>query len=332
MDVSILIISYNTRELTLACLGSVYGQTRDAAFEVIVVDNTSADGSADAIEAAFPQVRLIRAGENLGFAQGNNVAVLHARGRYLLLLNPDTVVLDGAIDKLYAFAQANPQYEIVGGRTVFDDGSLNPKSCWRRPTLWSAFCIAVGLTAAFPRSNLFARESYGSWRRDTVREVDIVSGCFFMLKRSLWEELGGFDPAFFMYGEEADLCLRAAKRGVRCAVTPDATIVHYGGASEPVRADKVVRLFRAKAQLFRRHWSPVSAPLGVLTLDLWALTRVLAFAALSTVQPRRREQLQSWVSVRRRRKEWWSAQAPPPANPTPPQAPVGVTPQQSEQS
>lgn len=304
MDVSILVISYNTRELTLACLRSVYEQTRRVTFELIVLDNHSVDGSAEAIEAAFPGVRLIRAGRNLGFAGGNNVAAREARGRYLLLLNPDTVVLDGAIDKLVAFADANAQWGILGGRTVFADGTLNPASCWRRPTPWSSFCIAAGLTAMFPTSDLFARESFGSWRRDSIREVDIVSGCFFLVRRELWLGLGGFDPAFFMYAEEADLCLRAAKRRVRCAVTPEATIVHYGGASEKVRADKMVRLFQAKAQLARRHWAPGWVAFGVAMLDLWAVARVLALGAFSRVQPRQRGAYETWKGIWRRRREW----------------------------
>src|SRR5690606_35725860 len=125
------------------------------------------------------------------------------------------------------------------------------------------FCVATGLSSLFRGSSLFNPEGYGGWKRDTVREVDIVSGCFFLIRRELWERLGGFDPAFFMYGEEADLCLRARKLGARPMVTPEATIVHYGGASERVRADKMVRLLQAKALLIRRHWGPVAARSGV---------------------------------------------------------------------
>ena len=305
-DLSILIVSYNTREMTLACVESVFAQTR-ADFEVIVLDNASSDGSADAVAARFPRVRLIRSAENLGFARANNVAAQHAIGRYLLLLNPDTVVLDGAIDKLRAFAEAHPEAQIFGGRTRFADGSLNPASCWRRATPWSAACIALGLTSLFPRSNVFARESYGSWARDTVRDVDIVSGCFFLIRRDVWEELRGFDPAFFMYGEEADLCLRARRRGYRCLITPDAQIVHHGGASENVHADKMVRLLTAKAQLFRRHWPAGLVPFGLQMLKLWAFTRMAALGLLRRMQPRRRDSFEAWREIWRRRKEFLRA-------------------------
>src|SRR5690606_2943956 len=118
-------------------------------------------------------------------------------------------------------------------------GSLNPTSCWGRSTPWSEFCHAVGLSAAFRGSRLLNPEGLGSWRRDSVREVDIVTGCFLLLPRALWERLGGFHPDFFMYGEEADLCLRARRLGVRPIITPEATIVHYGGRSENKRIQKM---------------------------------------------------------------------------------------------
>jgi len=302
-DLSILVISYNTRELTLACLESVFAQTRGA-FEVIVLDNASTDGSADAAVARFPQVRLIRSSSNYGFARGNNVAAEHATGRYLLLLNPDTVVLDGAIDKLLAFADAHAEAHIFGGRTLFADGTLNPASCWRRATPWSSACIALGLTSLFPRSKVFARESYGSWPRDTVREVDIISGCFFLIRRDTWNELRGFDPAFFMYGEEADLCLRARRRRYSCLVCPEATIIHYGGASERVRADKMVRLFNAKAQLVRRHWRAAWVPFGLGMLGVWALTRLAAWRVLAVIRADRRDAYLTWRQIWTRRGEY----------------------------
>ena len=187
---------------------------------VVVLDNASDDGSADAVAAAFPQVELIRSPDNLGFARANNVIAETAATEWLLLLNSDTEVLPGAIDELLAFARANPAHGIYGGRTLFPDGSLNRGSCYDRLTPWSAFCHATGLVAAFRDSALFDTENIGGWARDSVREVDIVSGCFFLIRTALWRELGGFDPRFFMYGEEVDLCHRARARGWRPVVTP----------------------------------------------------------------------------------------------------------------
>ncbi len=304
MDVAILIISYNTRDLALACLKSVYEQTSGIDFEVLVVDNQSADGSAGTIAAEFPQVDLIRAPKNLGFAGGNNLAAKNSRGDWLLLLNPDTVVLDGAIQRLHAFAKTHLEASIFGGRTAFSDGSLNPKSCWRRATPWSTFCFASGLSRLFRRSALFNPEAYGGWQRDTTREVDIVSGCFFLIRKRLWDELGGFDLAFFMYGEEADLCLRAKRLGHKCLICPEATIIHYGGASEKVRADKMVKLFVAKTQLFDRHWWPGTRWFGRRCFDMWAFSRMAAFGLLRWVQPRHRESFETWRAIWGRRSEW----------------------------
>ena len=303
---SIVVVSYNTRDLTLACLRSVYQHAGRADLEVIILDNASSDGSADAIVEQCPQARLVRSTHNLGFAGGTNAGAALARGEWILLLNPDTVVLDHAIDTLVAFAEQHPAHSIFGGRTLFADRRLNPWSCWRRPTPWSAFCVSAGLTSLFPASALFARESLGAWQRDTVREVDIVSGCFLLIRRDLWQELRGFDPAFFMYGEEVDLCLRAAKLGHKCLICPDAQIVHYGGASEKIRCDQMVRLFTAKAQLFRRHWSPRAARFGIRMLDGWALSRTMVFRLASFLGTRYSESYRTWLRVWRERNAWRS--------------------------
>ncbi len=305
IDVSIIVVSYNTREMTLACLGSVYEQTRDISFELIVVDNDSRDDSAQAIEESFPDVNLIASKENIGFARANNLAAVKAKGDYLLLLNPDTLVLDGAIEKLYAFARKHPANQVYGGRTLYGDHSLNPTSCWKRPTLWSLFCYATGLVSIFRRNPLFDPESYGTWQRDSVREVDIVTGCFLMIEKKLWDRLGGFDSQFFMYGEDADLCFRAAGEGAKPIITPTATIVHYCGASEKVRADKMIRLFRAKEQLIRRNWNPIAAQIGLGLLRFSVFSRMIACDFLNFVASKRlNNNDESWKEIWQRRKEW----------------------------
>jgi len=303
-DVSVLVVSFNTREFTLACLRSIYRETSGIEFEVIVFDNASSDGSADAIAAEFPQVRLIRSRQNVGFAAANNLCAAGARGDYLLLLNPDTVVLDNAAHKLFEFARANPDGSVFGGRTLNADRSLNPKSCWGRMTLWSTLCRGIGLSHLFPGDRLLDPEALGGWNRDTVREVDIVSGCLFMIRADLWRRLGGFDTQFFMYCEDADLCMRAKKAGSRCLICPHAAVIHYGGVSEPVREDKVVRLFAAKARLFSKHWRPLSAMVGISLLSLYPLTRLIALWGLRWLGRSKTESYQTWLAVWRRRGDW----------------------------
>jgi GT2 family glycosyltransferase len=305
-ELSILVISYNTAEMTLGCLDSVVAETQATVYEIIVVDNASRDGSADAVAAAHPEVRLIRLDENMGFARANNLAAENAKGDLLLLLNPDTVVLDGAIDRLVAFAKNRPEARIWGGSTVFADGSLNPSNCWRRMGLWNLFCRAVGLTGLIPKSKLFNSEAYGGWQRDTEREVDIVTGCFFLIERSFWETLGGFDPMFFMYGEEADLCLRARPLGARPRITPDARIVHYGGASERVRTEQIIRVSRAKVSLLARHMPAGLRAAAIFLYRLWPLSRMLAYRVAMLVRPSERIARKHgvWKEIWQRRREW----------------------------
>lgn len=308
-DLTVIVVSFNTRDLTLACLESLRAETRDVRFETIVVDNASSDGSADAVRARFPDVAVIEPGENLGFGRANNLAARQARGRRLLLLNSDTVVLDAAIDRLVAFADAHPDARIWGGRTLFGDGTLNPASCWGRPTPWSLFCRATGAARLLGNPAWCDAETLADWPRDTVRRVDVVSGCFFLVDRDLWEALDGFDPAFFMYGEELDLCLRARALGADPMVTPEAEIVHYGGRSDRVREDQTVRQFQAKARVYRKHWRGPAAWIGTRLLSVWALRRLLVDVALRAVRRGDAERLRTWRAVWRRRREWETAGA-----------------------
>jgi hypothetical protein len=303
VEVSVIVVSYNTKAMTLACLASVRLETR-AAHELIVVDNASADGSADAIPAADPAAIFIASRENAGFGQANNTAARRARGRYLLLLNPDTVVTDGAIDRLIAFAKSRPEARIWGGRTIFANGRLNPSSAWSRMTLWNLLCRASGLTGLFPRSGLCNGEAYGGWDRSSEREVDIVSGCFLLIEREFWQRLGGFDPAFFMYGEEADMCLRARELGARPRVTPTATIIHHGGASETAREGKLVKLLAAKSMLIRRHFPLGTRSLGLALLAAWPLTRATASYLAVPLKRSALDSARVWRAVWHARLRW----------------------------
>ena len=248
---------------------------------------------------------MIASAQNIGFGQGNNIVAKHARGRRLLLLNPDTVILDHAIDRLHEFAIAHPECRIWGGRTLFANGTLNPTSCWRRPTLWSVFCFAVGLTT-LKRSNLFNAEGYGDWKRDTVRPVDIVTGCFLLIDRDLWRLLKGFDPAFFMYGEEADLCLRANLLGARPTILPTATIIHYDGASETDETDRRIEVLAGRVTLMRRHWSDFSYHIGRGLYHIAPLSRWLIYGAAGIMfaNTKYRQKAQVWSDVWRGRRRW----------------------------
>lgn len=302
--VSIVVISYNTRAMTLDCLASVVAETT-VPHELVVLDNASPDGSAAAIAEAFPDIRLIASAENLGFARGNNVAARAARGDYVLLLNPDTLVLDHAIDRLVAFAGRAPQAGIWGGRTLDGDGALNPMSVFGRVTLWSLFCRSTGLALIFRRSAFFNPEEIGDWDRGDERAVDVVQGSFFLIRRDLWEELGGFDARFVMYGEEADLCRRAIVRGARPRMTPEATIVHFHGASSR-RADREIMTLKAQATMIRRHFPAWQRPLGLLLLAAWPWSRMVSGGALARLSGRAHfaEAAKIWGDVWQARGDW----------------------------
>lgn len=308
-DVTVIIVSYNTSALTLKAIETLYANAGDVRMRVIVWDNASADGSADAVAHAFPQVDLIRCEDNLGFAVANNKAAELVRSDWMLLLNPDTETYPGAIEALLRFAKAHPEAGIVGGRTVFPDGSLNPASCWNRMTPWSLFAGAFGLSRLFRQSSLFNPEGLGGWQRDSVREVDIVVGCFFMIPTQLWRKLGGFDAKYFMYGEEADLCLRAGQAGYRPMITPAAQIMHLVGASTPQRGTALVRLMKARATLIRDHWPPALQPLGLMLLAAWSFNRLMGYGliGLARAKPRRDD---PWRELWRHRREWLAGYAP----------------------
>jgi len=306
--VSIIVVNYRTRDMTLECLRSIVRETKDTSYEILLVDNASNDGTVEAVSSELPDVRCIPLSENVGFARANNIASKQAKGRLLLLLNPDTVVLDCAIDRLIAFSSKRPQAKIWGGQSLRGDLSLDPTSCWGRITLWSVICRTFGVDTAFPHSSILNTEGYGGWDRLTEREVDIVCGCFMLIDRDLWERLRGFDGIFFMYGEEADFCLRAAKIGARPTFTPDATIIHYSGASHQVEVERIIRGLSARSELIARHLSPAGRQLGLFVNSLLPLVRAVGYSIAARLS--RREGMMAradtWWKVWLRRSTWRS--------------------------
>lgn len=300
VDVSVLIVTYQCREAARECLASVYSRTNGVAYEVIVVDNASDDGTAEMVRTGFPQARLIVLDENVGFAAGANRAAEDAAGEYLLHLNPDTVVPDGAVHDLVAFARQHPEHGLYGGRTLRPDGTLDPGSCYAQPTVWSLFCFATMLTSVFKGSSIFDPELLGRWQRDAVREVGIITGCLLLVPQRVWQRLGGFDDRFFMYAEDADLALRAIRAGYRPAITPDAEITHAVGASA-THPDRLILLLQGKATLLRKHWRSPRRQAGIAFLLLGAGSRALVARVLAR---RGSARLEAWRDVWRARKAW----------------------------
>lgn len=303
-DLTVIIVSYNTRDLTLKALKTLYATTRKTRFHTVVFDNASQDGSAEAIAEAFPQVELIASSENLGFAKANNLVAEQAETDWLLLLNPDTECHEGAVDNLMAFSKAHPQAGITGGRTVFPDGSLNIGSCWMKITPWSAFCKATALSGLFASSAFFNPECMGAWPRDSVREVDIVGGCFLMIQRCLWNRLGGFNLKYFMYGEEADMCLRARALGYRPMITPEAQIMHLVGAASKTKARKYILGAKGRVTLMQDHWPAWQVPFGRAMLAFWAGGRAFATGIISKLTGAKKKSAENWAEIWAARHDW----------------------------
>jgi N-acetylglucosaminyl-diphospho-decaprenol L-rhamnosyltransferase len=301
-DVAIVIVSYNSKDHIGECLESVFTQRKSVTQQVIVVDNKPGDGTAEYVRENFPEVQLVQPGENLGFAKGVNLGVKHADAEFVLLLNPDTVVLDHAVDTIVEFARKNPAHGLYGGRTLRPDGSLEPSSCWGLPTLWSMTLFAFGLTTLAPRNRFLDPESLGSWKRDTVREVGVITGCFLLSPLAVWNQLGGLDERYFMYGEDADLAMRAHAAGYRPVICPDAKLVHEVGGCSDTPVHKTKLLYKGKASLVRTHWTGAEQQLGLFFLATGTGLR----AALSKVRktPGRNDSAGRWQTLWQEREDW----------------------------
>jgi GT2 family glycosyltransferase len=271
VDLSIILVNWNTRDLLRDCLASVYQQEPDIELEVWVVDNASGDGSAGMARQQFPQARLIENPENLGFARANNQALALARGRYLMLLNTDTLARPGAFRRMVRFADAQADAGVVGCRLLNADGSLQPS--WAGfPTLWSE------MAGRNVRRRRLASKSELAW------EVDWVGGACLMARRQALHEVGLLDESFFMYSEEVDWCLRMRRRGWKVYYLETAEVVHLGGGSaRRASAAQLTRLYDSKLRFFRKHYGQAQARLlqgGLLASSAFGLARRAAFYPL----------------------------------------------------
>jgi len=303
-QLDIILVSYNTAEFTKRAIESVYAETRQTDFKIIMVDNDSKDNSVDLIATEFPQVEIIQTGSNLGFAGAVNIGAKASNSPYILLLNPDTVVLDGAIDTLMDFAQKTPQAGVWGGITLNNDLSLNPNNARARLTFKTLLFSALGLSKAFNKSCYFNHDNYGCWDRKSERDVDVVTGCFFLTPRTLWEELEGLDETFFMYAEEADYCIRAIKNGFQPRVTPNARIIHHGGVSESNLSGKMLKLLKGKSELINKHAKNWEKPIHKGLLQLHVLNKLISLKLLSFLKKDKQATLNEWQIVYDQRKEW----------------------------
>lgn len=255
-QLSIIIVSWNVRELLRACLAAL-----PYAAEIIVVDNASSDGSAGMVAEAFPQVHLLANHENRGFTGGNNDGLSAAHGRYVFFLNPDTVVQGDAVAQMLAYLQAHPEVGVVGPQLRYGDGTWQ-SSRRRFPTLATALCESTPLAWHWPESrNPWAKRYHMTdVPADRVQEVDWLVGAALMTRREVIDRVGGFDEGYFMYSEELDWQRRVKQAGWRIVYLPEAVITHYEGkSSEQATAARHIRFNQSKVRYFRKHHGRLQA-------------------------------------------------------------------------
>lgn len=301
-NVAIIIVSYNSANHIEACLESVFTQRRAVTQQVIVVDNASRDNTAAIVRDRFPEATLLQPGTNLGFAAGVNYGAMHADADFILLLNPDTIILKNAVDVIVEFARENPGHGVYGGRTLKPDGSLEPSSCWGEPTLWSMAMFGLGLTTILPKNRWLDPESLGHWQRDSVREVGVITGCFLLSPKPVWDALGGMDERYFMYGEDVDFAMRARRAGYRPTICPGAQLVHEVGQCSETPIHKALLLYRGKASLVRTHWGIPTRWLALFLLAAGTGLRAGISSVSSLLRPN--GDAARWQTLWRRRDEW----------------------------
>lgn len=286
IDVSVVIVNWNTRDLLLGVIESLFDTTHHTSLEVIVVDNASHDGSAEALEERFPDVTLIRNDDNYGFAKANNIGFARASGRAVCLVNTDVVALDGVIDTLFAYLEEHPEAGAVGPRTYNGDMAIR-QNCRRFPNLANALGDHLWLrrTGLLPGRSL-PPSSYGA-----THPAEVLSGCFLMVRREALEHVGGLDEDFFFYGEDTDWGKRFDNAGWLCVYHPEAEAIHLGGASSKAYPVKY-HLIMEKSDLlyWRKHHRFHERALYVGIRLLHHLVSVPAWSAIWLARPHRREQ------------------------------------------
>ena len=282
---TVIIVSYNTRLLTCACLCSLLPEARTLGSQVLVVDNGSTDGSPATIAEEFPEVEILALNGNLGFGAANNRAATRSTARYLLLLNSDTVLHAGALRALIDCATAHPDAGAIGARLLNADGSLQP-SCWRFPTLGQALGETFGLLRLIGRPSNYRPADYTA-----IRRVDFAVGACLLLDRQAFVRVGGFDEGFFMYAEETDLCRRLRAMGKYVYYTPASVVTHLGGGSKRSSADQFHQFNSATERYFRKHHGARAVGAYRVVCVLRAALRLLLWSVLCLVQPRSRARL-----------------------------------------
>ncbi len=285
MDVSVIIVNWNTRALLRNCIKSIIENAGSIEYEIIVVDNASADASVEMVKDRFPGVIVIANKDNRGFASANNQGIEIARGRYVLLLNSDTLVGESAIAKTVSYADKNPEAAVVGCQ-VWKDLDTIQMTCFRFTNLFNLMLAESGLATFFRNNRILGSQWMHWWKRDTEKQVDVVSGMYMLVRREAIDHVGPMDESYFMYYEETDWCYRFNKAGWKSLFYPGAKIIHtHGGnaSSSKVRSKMFVQRQKSLLIFLKKHNGSLAAFAARLILIISFSIRTIAWFVIMTL-------------------------------------------------
>ncbi|MCD6354164.1 MAG: glycosyltransferase, partial [Prolixibacteraceae bacterium] len=276
MELSVIIVNYNVKHFLEQCLHAALKASENITSEIFVVDNNSVDGSSQLVHAKFPEIHFIGNSENVGFAKANNQAIRRAKGKYILLLNPDTVVEEDTFIKVINFMEKHPEAGGLGVKMIDGKGNFLPESKRGLPTPWVAFYKIFGLSALFPKSKKFGKYHLSYLNENETAEVDVLAGAFMLLRKDTLDKVGLLVEDFFMYGEDIDLSYRIIKGGYKNYYFPETTIIHYKGESTKKGSLNYVKVFYNAMLIFtRKHFSSGRASAFTIFINLSIYLRAL---------------------------------------------------------
>lgn len=303
-DVSVVLVSWNAKGVLRQCLRSVYDTIREATLEVWVIDNNSFDGSPEMVQKEFPKVNLLCTGDNLGFSKANNIGINKSNARYICFINSDVIVLEDCIDLLFRYMDQHPKTGMVGPKILNPDMTLQP-SCFALPTPRNIIPFIFGLSRLFPNSRLLGGFA-GRYRPyDTIRNVEMLSGCFWMARAIAIQDVGPLDESYFMYMEDFDWCARFWKAGWPIVYYSEAGAIHYKSGSsvnEPIK--NCVERRRSQIHYWKKHHGARGAEYVAVMESIRELLRLIQYAFIYLFKSSRRNGLlqmmrESVASV------WW---------------------------
>ncbi len=280
LALTVVVVTWNSSGPLVNCLRALETEREVIPLELFVVDNASADGSADVARQVAPWAQVVENRDNRGFAAANNQALAQAQGRYVALLNPDAEILAHALTSLVRYLDGMPDAAAAGPMTFTPSGEVDYRCARRFPTLWTEFCEVSGLTRRFPRHRLFSGAPMGHWDHRDPRDVDALSGACMVVRREAMDQVGLLDESFFMYFEDTELCFRLKRADWRVVYWPEARVRHWGGySSSQIRDAMAVEALRSANRMFRKCYGASPAAVHRLMVATVTAGKLVLFAA-----------------------------------------------------